>query len=67
MPHRRKRAMLLLDSEVRDRLEKLSNSRTESASTVERAQMLLGYALRRNHLVDSPSSSHQPSEGGAMY
>jgi len=44
MPLRRKRAMLLLDSEVRDRLEKLSNSRTESASTVERAQMLLGYA-----------------------
>jgi transposase len=41
---RRKRAMLLLDSEVRDRLEKLSNSRTESASTVERAGMLLGYA-----------------------
>ena len=44
MPLRRKRAMLLLDSEVRDRLEKLSNSRTESASTVERAQMFLGYA-----------------------
>src|SRR3990170_6324216 len=44
MPLRRKRAMLLLDSVVRDRLEKLSNSRTESACTVERAQMLLGYA-----------------------
>lgn len=44
MPLRRKRAMLLLESEVRDRLEKLSNSRTESACTVERAQMLLGYA-----------------------
>jgi len=40
----RRRAMLLLETNVRDRLEKLSNSRTESASTVERAQMLLGYA-----------------------
>lgn len=40
---RRKRAMLLLDSDVRDRLQRVSNSRTEAASAVERAQMLLGY------------------------
>jgi len=44
MLFRRKRAMLLLENGVRDRLQKLSNSRTESASRVERAQILLGYA-----------------------
>jgi transposase len=36
--------MLLLEGDVRDRLERLSNSRMEPASTVERAQMLLRYA-----------------------
>lgn len=41
---RRKRAKLLLDSDVRDRLVRVSNSRTEPASAVERSQMLLGYA-----------------------
>lgn len=44
MPLRRRRAMLLLECDVRDRLVRLSNSRMESASRVERAQMLLGYA-----------------------
>jgi len=44
MPFRRKRATLLLEGDVRDRLQKLSNSRTESASRVERARILLGYA-----------------------
>lgn len=43
MPLRRKRAKLLLDSDVRDRLQKVSNSRTEPASAVERARMLLEY------------------------
>jgi len=41
---RRRRALLLLESEARDRLERISKSRTESASAVERAEMLLGYA-----------------------
>jgi len=44
MPLRRKRTMLLLEGDVRDRLQRVSNSRTESASCVERAQILLGYA-----------------------
>jgi transposase len=44
MPLRRKRAVLLLESEARDRLERISKSRVESASAIERAQMLLGYA-----------------------
>jgi len=41
---RRKRAVLLLDNDVRDRLQRVSNSRTEAASSVERAEILLGYA-----------------------
>lgn len=41
---RRKRAVLLLDNDVRDRLQRVSNSRTEAASGVERAGILLGYA-----------------------
>jgi len=41
---RRKRAVLLLDNDVRDRLQRVSNSRTEAASGVERAEILLGYA-----------------------
>ena len=41
---RRKRAILLLDKDIRDRLAKVANSRTEPASSVERAQILLGYA-----------------------
>jgi len=41
---RRKRSVLLLDNDVQDRLLKVSKSRTEAASSVERAEMLLGYA-----------------------
>jgi len=44
MQPRRQRAILVLSTDVRHKLEKLSNSRTESASSIERAQMLLGYA-----------------------
>lgn len=44
MPFERKRATLLLDAGVRDKLQKISNSRTESAAHIERAQILLGYA-----------------------
>ena len=43
MPLRRKRTKLLLDSDVRDRLQKVSNSRTEPASAIERARILLDY------------------------
>jgi len=43
MPLRRKRAKLLLDSDVRDKLQKVSNSRTEPASAVERSKILLEY------------------------
>jgi transposase len=41
---RRKRSVLLLDNDVQEKLLKVSKSRTEAASSVERAEMLLGYA-----------------------
>jgi len=41
---RRKRSVLLLDNDVQEKLLKVSKSRTEAASSVDRAEMLLGYA-----------------------
>ena len=44
MPGRSRRAKLVLTSEVRDRLEKISRSRTEAVRRVERAKIVLAYA-----------------------
>jgi len=44
MTVKRKRAVLLLDNVVRERLERVSISRKEAAARVERATILLGYA-----------------------
>jgi len=44
MPFVSRRAPLVLASEVREELKRLSSSRTESRSTVERAGMLMAYA-----------------------
>lgn len=44
MPFERRRPTLMLSDTVRSKLQALSTSRTESATHVERAQMLLGYA-----------------------
>ena len=43
MPFKRQRPDLIISSEVRDTLEKVSKSRTDKASRVERAKMILLY------------------------
>jgi len=44
MPFDRKRPELKIDQEVRNKLEQINKSRTESASRIERAKILLEYA-----------------------
>ena len=44
MPFKRKRPELVIDQEVKNKLEQISKSRTESASRIERAKNLLEYA-----------------------
>ena len=44
MPFKRKRPELVIDQEVKNKLEQISTSRTESASRIERAKNLLEYA-----------------------
>ena len=44
MPFKRKRPELVIDQEVKNKLEQISKSRTESASCIERAKILLEYA-----------------------
>ena len=44
MPFNRKRPELKIDQEVRNKLEQINKSRTESASRIERAKILLEYA-----------------------
>ena len=44
MPFRSRRAKLVLTSEVKEKLEKISRSRTEAVRRVERAKILLAYA-----------------------
>lgn len=46
MPFTRQRAELILNSETQATIEEISKSRTESASRVERAKMILAYAER---------------------
>jgi len=43
MPFKRKRPELVIDQEVRNKLQQISKSRTESASHIERAKILLEY------------------------
>lgn len=43
MPFKRKRPELTITKEVKDKLERISKSRTESASRIERAKMILAY------------------------
>lgn len=43
MPFKRRRADLKLTKEVQEQLQRISRSRTERASRVERAKMILGY------------------------
>jgi len=44
MPFKRKRPELVIDQKVKNKLEQISKSRTESASRIERAKNLLEYA-----------------------
>jgi len=44
MPFQRKRPELKIDQEVKDKLEQISKSRTESSNRIERAKMMLEYS-----------------------
>ena len=55
MPFQRKKADLVLTDELLAKLESISKSRTEKASRVERAKMLLAYA---NNASVSPLPGH---------
>lgn len=44
MPFKRKRPELIIDHEIQNKLEQLSKSRTESATRIERAKILLEYS-----------------------
>ena len=61
MPFKRKRPTLTITQEVNDKLEQISKSRTESATRIERAKMIIDYskgvtisAIARKLLTNRP-------------
>ena len=61
MPFKRKRPALTITQEVNDKLEQISKSRTESATRIERAKMIIDYskgvtisAIARKLLTNRP-------------